>query len=319
MNEPAASPALLASLAGQTPLPHLGVILAHGDDAASFLHNQFTQDMLLLPVGQSRLAAWCNAKGRMQASLLVIKAAPDRFWLVLRQDLLPQTLRRLSMFVLRAKVKLSDASAQCDLLGLLGSASPLGAGAAPMQTQCTEGGCTVALHPAHWGGAVLARALRLTPREGTPPASIDAPALGLDDWTWAEVVSGVPLIGAAVFEAFVPQMLNYESVGGVNFKKGCYPGQEVVARSQFRGVLKRRMGLFTSPAPLQAGDPVFSAEDPEQACGTVVLSAPRPGGGAFEALVSATVSGLAQGLHLSSAEGPALVAHPLPYALLEDI
>jgi len=117
----------------------------------------------------------------------------------------------------------------------------------------------------------------------------------------------------------VPQMLNYESVGGVNFKKGCYPGQEVVARSQFRGVLKRRMGLFTSPAPLQAGDPVFSAEDPEQACGTVVLSAPRPGGGAFEALVSATVSGLAQGLHLSSAEGPALVAHPLPYALLEDI
>jgi folate-binding Fe-S cluster repair protein YgfZ len=113
-------------------------------------------------------------------------------------------------------------------------------------------------------------------------------------------------------------MLNYESVGGVNFKKGCYPGQEVVARSQFRGTLKRRAYLVHADAPLQAGQDVFEAADAEQPAGTVAEAAAAPGGG-WDAIVSMQVAAAAGRLAAGSADGPALAVQPLPYGLLEDI
>ena len=127
------------------------------------------------------------------------------------------------------------------------------------------------------------------------------------------------MVSAPVFEAFVPQMLNYESVGGVNFKKGCYPGQEVVARSQFRGTLKRRAFLVQGEQPMAVGQDVFHSADAEQACGTVVATAAHPGG-RFDAVVSMQVSAAADGqVHLGNAAGPALTLLPLPYPLLADI
>lgn len=132
-------------------------------------------------------------------------------------------------------------------------------------------------------------------------------------------MSGVTLITQPLFEAFVPQMLNYESVGGVNFKKGCYPGQEVVARSQFRGTLKRRTALVHSSVAMSAGQDVFTPADPEQPCATVVLCAARPDGEGFDALVSGTTESMQSGWHVGSAEGVALELSPLPYALLADI
>jgi folate-binding protein YgfZ len=132
-------------------------------------------------------------------------------------------------------------------------------------------------------------------------------------------MSGVPLLSQPLFEAFVPQMLNYESVGGVNFKKGCYPGQEVVARSQFRGTLKRRMALVHSPVALTAGQEVFTPADPEQPCATVVLTAARPDGQGFDALVSGTLESQQTGWRVGSVDGAVLALLPLPYALLEDI
>ena len=302
---------------GSAALPHLGVIQAQGEEAAHFLHNQLTQDVLLLPVGQSRLAAFCSAKGRMQASFVIVKTAPDTVLLVLSQDLLAPTLKRLSMFVMRAKVKLTDASAQWQLRGLVGtSATALLADAAPWHTAELEGAYAVALYPAVFGQVTRARALWLAPAGHALPAE---PELPLENWQWGEVMSGVTLLNHAVFEAFVPQMLNYESVGGVNFKKGCYPGQEVVARSQFRGTLKRRAALVHSPVALQAGQDVFTPADPDQACGTVVQAAATPGGQGFDALVSGTLESMAAGWHLGSADGAALTQLPRPYALLEDI
>ncbi|WP_367184669.1 folate-binding protein YgfZ, partial [Limnohabitans sp. Rim8] len=117
------SPELLNHLNGSCPLPDWGVIQAQGDDAANFLHNQLSNDVLLLPVGQSRLAAFCSAKGRMQASFILVKTAPDTVLLVLSLDLLAQTLKRLSMFVLRAKVKMSDATSQWQLRGFVGDSA----------------------------------------------------------------------------------------------------------------------------------------------------------------------------------------------------
>ncbi len=307
---------LAARLQGVCALPALGVIQAQGEDAAQFLHNQLTNDVLLLPVGQARLAAWCNAKGRMQLSLIVLKTAPDTLLLVLPLELLAQTLKRLQMFVLRAKVQLHDASAQWVLRGLLGaSAQAPGDAAPPWQARASEGAHVVALYPARLGDTAVPRALWLGPASAPAPEATLAPEL----WAWAEVLSGVPLLTAPLFEAFVPQMLNYESVGGVNFKKGCYPGQEVVARSQFRGTLKRRMARVFSAQALQAGQAVFTPTDPEQPCATVVQSAARPDGSGFDALVSGTLESMASGWRAGSAQGEALTLLPLPYPLLEDI
>ena len=322
---PTVPPELAALLEGGCALPHLAVIQAQGEEAAQFLHNQLTQDVLLLPVGQARLAAFCNAKGRMQASFVLLKAAPETVLLVLPADLLAQTLKRLSMFVLRAKVRLSDASAQWQLQGLAGAAAleALGGSSAgapgpatPWQACTQDGRWAVALPAAGLGGHGVPRALQLTPAGQALTAT---PALDPALWAWGEVLSAVPLITLPLFEAFVPQMLNYESVGGVNFKKGCYPGQEVVARSQFRGTLKRRLARLWSPLVLVPGQELFSPGDPEQACATVVQCAARPDGHGHDVLASGTLESLASGWHAGSAQGPALLQLPLPYALLEDI
>ncbi len=311
------TPADPRMLNGLAALPHWGVIQAQGEDAANFLHNQLTNDVLLLPVGQARLAAFCSAKGRMQASFVVIKTAPDTVLLVMSQDLLAQTLKRLSMFVLRAKVKLSDASEQWQLRGLLGdSARALLGDAAAWHTASADAAHAVALYPAVVGDVQVPRALWLAPPTQALP---QGPEVSTAIWSWSEVMSGVPLLSQPLFEAFVPQMLNYESVGGVNFKKGCYPGQEVVARSQFRGTLKRRMALVHSPVALSAGQDVFTPTDPEQPCATVVQSAARPDGQGFDALVSGTLESQQTGWRLGSADGATLALQPLPYALLEDI
>jgi folate-binding protein YgfZ len=318
MNSPADfSPELQNHLNGSCPLPHLGVIQAQGEDAANFLHNQLSNDVLLLPVGQSRLAAFCSAKGRMQASFILVKTAPDTVLLVLSLDLLAQTLKRLSMFVLRAKVKMSDATSQWQLLGLMGDSARAAVGqAVPWQTTTQEGVHAVALYPAVLGESLIPRALSIAPAGHALPAGADAPT---DVWQWTEVMSGVTLVSQPVFEAFVPQMLNYESVGGVNFKKGCYPGQEVVARSQFRGTLKRRTALVHSPVALATGQDIFTPADPEQPCATVVLCAARPNGQGFDALVSGTTESLQTGWRMGSSEGEALALLPLPYPLLADI
>jgi folate-binding protein YgfZ len=316
MSQPSAA-LLERHLHGISPLPLLGVIQAQGEEAANFLHNQLTHDVLLLPVGQSRLAAFCNAKGRMQASMVLLKTAPDTVLLVMPKDLLPQTLRRLSMFVLRTKVKLSDASARWQLCGLMGDAARGAvADAAPWHTVVWAGGHAVALYPAVAMEARVARALWIGASDSPAP---EGSAVSPEIWAWASVLSGVPFVTQPVFEAFVPQMLNYESVGGVSFKKGCYPGQEVVARSQFRGTLKRRMARVYSPLPLEAGADVFTPEDPEQACATVVQCAIRPDGSGFDALVSGTLESMRTGWHAGSAQGRQLALLPLPYPLLEDI
>ena len=316
---------LPAPLEGATPLSHLGVIRVEGEDAAHFLHGQLTQDFALLGLQHARLAGFLSAKGRMQASFIGFKRAAaaggTEVLLICSRDLLPATLKRLSMFVLRAKARLTDATADFALYGLAGSAAEalLADAAEPWAKRDLEGGAAVVrLYPA----AGQARALWVAP-SGTPAPAGSAlePAL----WLWSEVQSGVATLTTPVMDAFVPQMLNYESVGGVNFKKGCYPGQEVVARSQFRGTLKRRTYLAHLPeATAEAaatGTEVFAQADAEQPVGTVVQSATAPNGG-VDALLSLQIASATPeaGLRVgNSAEGPAVTLLSLPYALLEDI
>ncbi|HSI52449.1 MAG TPA: folate-binding protein [Ramlibacter sp.] len=297
------------ALNGVTALPHLGVICVEGEDAASFLQGQLTQDFTLLEPGGARLAAYCTAKGRMQASFIGIKPSATQVLLVCSGDILPATLKRLSMFVLRAKAKLRDATDEFALFGLAGDAAQ---SVAPWARVQSGNASIVGLYPA----GSQARSLWIAPAGEAPPSG---PTLDLQAWLWGEVRAGIAMITTPIVEAFVPQMLNYESVGGVNFKKGCYPGQEVVARSQFRGTLKRRAYLAHSASALKAGDEVFQASDAEQPCGLVAQAAAAPGGG-WDAIVSIQIAA-AQGVALAagSAQGPALALEPAPYPLLADV
>lgn len=300
-------------LDGIARLSHLGVIRVEGEDAAKFLHNQLTQDFALLGTEQARLAAFCSAKGRMQASFIGFKRGPAEILLVCSRDLLAATLKRLSMFVLRAKAKLSDASDAFDLYGLAGTAAlPQFASSAHWAASHLGEATVVKLYPA----VGAARQLWVAPQGTAAPAGQPMP---LDTWLWSEVRSGIATLSLPLCDALVPQMLNFESVGGVNFKKGCYPGQEVVARSQFRGTLKRRAFVVHCEASLQAGQDIFNSMEAEQPAGLVVQSAPAPNGG-HDAIVSLQLSALATGtLHAGSSQGAALTVLPLPYALMEDI
>lgn len=303
-----------SKLNGVVQLAHLGVIRAEGIDAASFLHGQLTQDILLLGSSEARLAAYCSAQGRMLASFYAIKRSPTEIVLICSKDLLAATLKNLSRFVLRAKVKLSDASADHAIFGLAGAAlDALSAGALAPWARRYEGDVSIlGLYPADG----LPRALWLAPAAQGAPAG---PSLTLQDWLWSEVRSGVAMISEPVAQAFVPQMLNYESVGGVNFKKGCYPGQEVVARSQFRGTLKRRAFVAHADVEMVAGLEIFSATDNDQPVATVVQAAATPCGG-FDAIISGQLSAIEEGsLHLGGSTGAKLQILPLPYALLDDI
>ena len=314
-NLPDHAPVPPLPLEGFCPLPHLGILRCSGEDAATFLHNQLTQDVALLKLDQARLAGFCNAKGRLQASFVLFKRSPTEILLVCRRDLLATTLKRLSMFVLRAKAKLSDASEEFALWGVAGAcASDLAPQALPWARVPLSDADLITLYPAQG----QARAMWVGPPGQAPQGPALSPAL----WLAGEVLSGVADVQQATFEAFVPQMLNLESVGGVNFKKGCYPGQEVVARSQFRGTLKRRTYLVSGPEALQAGQEVYHSADATQPCGLIAQAASFTQNGQTHhlALAALQISATLEGhLHLAQANGAVLTLFALPYALREDL
>ncbi len=303
----------------------LGIIRAQGADTVKFLQGQLTQDVAMLGLSEARLAAWCSAKGRMLASFIMLKNTHEDILLLCSPSVLPATLKRLQMFVMRAQCKLHDATAEFVVQGVMqAEAAPLVAGRALQSMALTRSGADITLQLPHGSvqGQRIARSLRVQPVVAGQEPTAPAPSEDLAAWRYVEVTSGIAPITAPISEAFVPQMLNYESTGGVNFKKGCYPGQEVVARSQFRGTLKRRGYIISSEAPLAAGQELFDHRDIEQPCGTVAYAAQQPGaepGRPWLAIASLQTSAADSPLLLATAQGPAVQLQALPYVLLDDI
>lgn len=298
----------LFTITGEVPLDHWGVIRAQGADATKFLQSQLTNDVAALSPAQVRLAGFCSAKGRLQASFLVWRVAADELYLACSASVLAAALKRLSMFVLRAQCRLTDATAQSAPCGQVGSVAAATAAGAAVWGKREGDGRTVLRLP---DAAGLARCIVI----GDAAAAHVEPtsAITLDHWRWLEVQSGIPTIEAATVDQFVPQMLNFELLDGIDFHKGCYPGQEVVARSQYRGSIKRRMFLFDCAAAAAAGQEVFASHDPGQPAGMVVNAAPHPAGG-WSALVQVKLLALTEGtLHLGDAEGALLQQRELPY------
>ncbi|MEO8298147.1 MAG: folate-binding protein [Burkholderiales bacterium] len=301
---------------GATSLPHWGVLRAQGDDAAQFLHGQLSNDIVKLDASRACLAAYCTAQGRMLASFVITRPQPTDLWLACSADVLPATLKRLSMFVLRAKARLSDASQHLVVLGLTGptAAQWLGEAAGTQDWQAVQrDGASIVRLPAVDG---IERWLWIGPIDQASTVLAALPALDEAVWRWLETRSGLAQVQAATSGQFVPQMLNYEVLGGVDFRKGCYPGQEIVARSQYLGKLKRRAFLVEGPTTLQAGQEVYWSEDAGQPAGLVAQAALQPGGAGGTAVVELKLAVTDTGrLHLGTPQGPLLTLVPLPYAL----
>lgn len=283
------------------PLVDSAAIRASGEDAATFLHNLLTNDIQHLEAGAVRFAGLCTPKGRLLATFHVWRDGPDLI-LALSADIHGAILKKLSMYVLRSKVKLAEAD-----LALIGVAGP---GAKPLAER--HGGLPLG------GGRFL---LALAPEAAIaawPGLAGAATPAGTAAWRWLEIAAGQPRVVAATQEAFVPQMVNMElpAVAGVSFTKGCYPGQEIVARTQYLGKVKRRMYRARLEAPAAPGTDLFTPESGDQHCGALVTVAPSPDGG-HECLLVVQSSGAEAGeIHVGAPDGPrATLVSPQPYPI----
>lgn len=301
-----------------TPLDHLGVLRVSGEDARSFLQGQLSCDVAGLGATSATYGAYCSPKGRMLANFL-LWGEDGEFLLVLSRDLVPVVQKQIAKYVLRSKVKIADAS---DAIALTGAAGPLAEGAlsevlpdvpnSPNQVSRAGGAATATrLRDGRFviaAGAADAAALRGKLSGALVP--VDARA-----WRWLDIRNGLPWIGAATQEELIPQMANLELLGGVSFDKGCYTGQEVVARTQHLGKLKRRMFLANVQAGARAGDKLYSEDLGDQAGGVVVNAEISPDGGCDLLAVVQSASRENSTVHLGSLDGPVLRFFPLPYAL----
>ncbi len=311
-------------------LPDWGLILVEGADASSFLQNQLTNSVLGIKRTLSpqiannydavRLVGYCNPKGRLMASAWlalfpVNESGEDRFALFISKDIATAFAKRLAMFVLRSKVKVSDVSNDWQISGQFSDNTEPDLGLIKNER------LGLRLPDVLIGNKSYVRTLMAS--ETSKHNSELGAANGV--WSYLEVMSAIPRIVLATQEQFVPQMINFESVAGVDFKKGCYPGQEIVARSQYRGAIKRRLQLAHSmldgvAAELFApGVELFHTSDPLQPAGMIVLSAKSPvHPNRVDYQIECKLEALQDGeIHLGSINGPVLKIDPLPYPLIE--
>ncbi len=298
-----------------------GFIGVSGADAEVFLQGQLANDVKALSPELSQLSAYCSPKGRILASLRVIRRE-DEYLLRLPQATLEATLKRLRMFVLRSKVTLEDRSDEFLSLGLAGEdaaerlggvlsdlpAEPNAVSTAQDVTVVRVAGHTTRYECYGRPESIIA----LWQQLGAGAAKVSSAT-----WAWLDIIAGVPWVAAETVDAFVPQMLNLQAIGALSFTKGCYPGQEIVARTQYLGKLKRRMFLAHAdvarcPAP---GTDVFAATDPtEQSAGKVVDAQLSPDGGVDLLVVIQLAAAEGGGpLTLASPGGSPLTLAELPY------
>jgi len=302
-----------------TAAPDVGVLGFDGPDAAAFLHGQLSTDVAGMAPGAAGWTSYNSPKGRMLGTLLLWRADADSFRAFVATDVAAPLAKRLAMFVLRAKVKVADLTGDGQTVGVGGPGaadavrSVLGVAPEPGQGARAADACVVAAPDGRY--FVHASAARIG--DVIAMLAAHAQAVTTDAWGRLGIRAGVPAVTRATQDLFVPQTANWDLVGGVNFRKGCYPGQEIVARMQYLGRLKERLFAFHVAAPPPSpATPVYSPVFGEQACGTVVNAAPCPEGGSdLLAVVQWAAATADSALHLGAPDGPSLATRALPYAV----
>ena len=301
-------------------LSHLGLLQISGEDAASFLQGQVTNDIKLLNGQNSQYAGYCNPKGRLLALFLAFTHC-DHLYLQLHGALLEPIMKRLKMYVMRSKVIIEDVSVSTLCLGVAGKDAEAGLktifGKVPSHAH----------ESVSLDNGVLIRLPGTTPRYLIFSDADHLPVVweqlkkvhrpvGKACWDWLEIQAGIPEISPETQEEFVPQMINLDALDGINYKKGCYTGQEIVARMHYLGKVKRRTQLahIAANQQPQAGDDVFGTGSNEPV-GKMVRCAPSPLGG-FDVLAEIRLESLETGTtHWKSVDGPTLELLKLPYAV----
>lgn len=302
-------------------LSQFGTLRVSGIDAQSFLQNLLSNDIREVSATQAQFSSFNTAKGRTLATFLIWRDGDD-YLLQLPGTLAEVMKKKLGMYVLRSKVKILDASDEVISLGLSGiKASEI------LLKYCSE----LAQRPfgvSHAENMVASVIKFSDTRYQINTTPLQAPVLwqalgsqakpaGSPCWDWLNIRAGLPVILPRTQEQFVPQMANIDLVGGISFKKGCYPGQEIVARMHYLGKLKRRMYLAHMEGDTipQAGDELYSADMAGQASGMIANAAAAPSGGYDVLAVVQTASRETQTLHWKSLQGAELKFLPLPYSL----
>lgn len=298
-------------------LSHLGLVAVYGEEAGDFLQNMLTNDLHLVDDTHSQLNALCTQKGRMLSNFRIFKRS-ETYYLRLPRELLESTLRRLQMFVLMSKVTLEEAS---NALVRFGFAGPE---ADQALSDYLERIPTEADEVTEIDGITVIRVPGTLPRFECygeldkmqalwNHLNVRSAPVGRDAWALLDILAGIPTIYEATSEAFVPQMANMQLVNGVSFKKGCYPGQEIVARMQYLGKLKRRMynlDIAGSEPPIP-GEEVF-AGDEKQSIGQIVDARKNSDGGISALAVLQIANAENNGLKTSNDQAATIAT--LPYA-----
>ncbi len=295
-------------------LAALAVLDIVGEDAAKFLQGQLSNDVDALARGAAQYTSYNSPKGRMLANFVLWREAV-MYRALLPADIAEAVRKRLSMYVLRSKVKLTDASAGTARFGVGGADASRAIGAALGVTPATfvvatSGGASVLALPGPRYVVLAPAAAGPALRERLAAHAAEAP---FDTWRWLTIRSGVPVVTAATQDQFVAQAANWDVLDGVSFRKGCYTGQEIIARMQYLGRLKERLYLFHSPQPTAAGERLYSAAFGDQPAGTVVDSAPAPTGGHDLLAVVQTAAADAADVRAGAPDGVRVVLEPLPY------
>ena len=296
-------------------LGDLGLIRVAGDDAVAFLQGQFSNDIRALGQGH-QLHAYCNAQGRM-LGLMRAFARGEAIYLQAGAALVEALVKRLRMFVMRSKVTL-DAATDLGQMGLRGDgAGGLEAMLAGLKLPQPRPGATDTANDVTVLRLAAERAVLIAPWAQIEKLwqSLDARAAGMPAWRLLDIRAGVPQLYPQTLEAFVPQMLNLDALGGISFTKGCYPGQEIVARTHYLGRLKQRLYRARVDTPAAPGDTLYAPNFGTQAAGTVV-DAVRVDDTTYELTASIQMSSAEAGdVRLKGPEGPRLTLLPLPYEL----
>jgi folate-binding protein YgfZ len=300
-------------------LGQFGILRASGEESESFLQNLLSNDIREVSAKRAQLSSLNSPKGRMLATLLIWRDGDD-YLLQLPRALREQIRKKLSMYVLRAKVKITDVSDEIVTLGVSGTDAQeilrprFGElSLAALGVASSESGSVIKVGDTRWQINTTPQHARLLWAEFNSRAR----PVGSSCWDWLNIRSGIPVILAQTQEQFVAQMANFDLVNGVNFKKGCYPGQEIVARTQYLGKLKRRMYLAhidSNEAP-HPGDDLFSPDMEGQASGMLANVAAAPSGGYDVLAVLQTSSRETQPVHWKSPQGAVLQFLSMPYTL----
>jgi folate-binding protein YgfZ len=303
------------------PLTDCAWIRISGTDVVAFLQGQLTNDMEKLTADRWQWTGLCNAKGRLLAVLLALRQDKHVLLELPRERAEPLTVQ-LRKYVLRSKVTVDMLPNDIVAIGTHGervaeALRQLAGGAPKHEGDVLENGGTLMYRLPGPRARIVVMGPAAVLQEWWRELCDVATPSGSGAWRWLDIVSGLPQVVEATAGEFVPQMLNLDLLDGISFKKGCYTGQEIVARMHYLGRLKQRMVLLHSRAEgiAKPGHRVFSAEGVDQAIGTVVDGQPAPQRGCDLLAVVQLASLASTSLRLYAPDGPVLEKLEMPYAL----